>query len=446
MTSCSTSLQDGTAIPSKGGSLTLNEARLEALLQLSRMTQASLQEITDFALEQAVLLTRSRLGYLAFVNREETVLTMHSWSRCAMRECQIAEKPIVYRLETTGLWGEALRQRRPIITNDYVAASPWKQGLPPGHVPLERHMNVPIFDAGRIVALAGVGNKDGDYDESDVRQLTLLIDGMWKIVERQRAERELDAHREHLERLVEERTAELNREVEERKKAYETVRSEREYLKHLLSLQDRERQLIGYEIHDGLTQMLIGTLMHLDSVVVNGRDESPENAQRYQHTRMLLSQSIQEARRLISGFRSEIIEQFGLVAAIEDLIDRQRAADAAVEIDFVHWLATERFPAPLENNLFRLIQEALANAARHSRSDRVRIELLQDRDRVRLSVQDWGIGFDPSAPQGGRFGLESIRQRARLFGGQATIHSLPGKGTTVTVELSVASEPCGQPS
>lgn len=445
MTSCSTNLQDSTVPPSREGALTLNEARLEALLKLSQMTQSPLQEITDFALEQAVLLTRSRLGYLAFVNREETVLTMHSWSRCAMRECQIAEKPIVYRLETTGLWGEALRQRRPIITNDYRAASPWKQGLPPGHVPLERHMNVPIFDAGRVAAVAGVGNKDGDYDESDVRQLTLLIDGMWKIVERQRAKRELDAYREHLERLVEERTAELNCEIEERKKAYETVRSEREYLKHLLSLQDRERQLIGYEIHDGLTQMLIGTLMHLDSVAANGHDEELENAQRYRHARTLLCQAIQEARRLISGFRSEIIEQFGVAAAIEDLIDRQRATGAAPEIEFVHWLASERFTTPLENNLFRLVQEALTNAVRHSHSDRVRIELMQDRDRVRLSVQDWGIGFDPSAPQEGRYGLESIRQRAHLFGGRITVHSQPGQGTTVVVELPVASEPCGPP-
>jgi signal transduction histidine kinase len=424
--------------PPGGGATSLNEARLEALLALSQMAEASLQEITDFALEQAVLLTRSQLGYLAFVNREQTVLTMHSWSRCAMVECRIADKPIVYPLETTGLWGEALRQRRPIITNDYAGDDRWKRGLPPGHVALRRHMNVPIFDAGRVVAVAGVGNKEGEYDESDVRQLTLLIDGMWKIVERQRTDAELEAHREHLERLVEERTAELNREVDERKKAYETVRSEREYLKHLISLQDRERQLIGFEIHDGLTQMLIGTLMHLESVGGSDPRGGAVDQQRLDHARELLRHALDEARRLISGFRSELVEQFGLVTAIEDLIDRQRTANDGVRVEFVHWLAEVRFPTPLENNLFRLAQEALTNACRHSGSQRVRIELVQDHDRLRLSVQDWGTGFDATASRDGRFGLESIRQRARLFGGQASIASVPGEGTTVTAELPIS--------
>ncbi len=86
----------------------LNEARLEAVLQLSHMTEASLKEITDFALEQAVALTRSKIGYLAFMNEDETVLTMHSWSKDAMAECAISDKPLVYPLETTGLWGRPL--------------------------------------------------------------------------------------------------------------------------------------------------------------------------------------------------------------------------------------------------------------------------------------------------------------------------------------------------
>ena len=77
-----------------------------------------MQEITDFALEEAVRLTQSTIGYLAFLNDDESVLTMHSWSKAAMAECAIIDKPIVYPVSTTGLWGEAVRQRRPVITND----------------------------------------------------------------------------------------------------------------------------------------------------------------------------------------------------------------------------------------------------------------------------------------------------------------------------------------
>jgi two-component system, OmpR family, phosphate regulon sensor histidine kinase PhoR len=171
--------------------LRLNADRIQTLLTLNQMTDASLKEITDFAMEAAVRLTSSTLGYVAFVNEREDVLTMHSWSRAAMAECQIAQKPLVYPLETTGLWGEALRQRKPIVTNDYAADSPLKRGYPEGHVKIARHMNVPIFSGGKAVIVAGVGNKEREYDQTDVLQLTLLMDGLWRLVERKRAEEDL---------------------------------------------------------------------------------------------------------------------------------------------------------------------------------------------------------------------------------------------------------------
>ncbi|OEU74360.1 MAG: hypothetical protein BA864_04950 [Desulfuromonadales bacterium C00003093] len=170
--------------------LRVNENRLEALLELNQMTEASLHEITDFALESGVKLTNSRIGYLAFMNEDETVLTMHSWSKEAMAQCKTIDKPISYPVETTGLWGEAVRQRKPIITNDYSTPNPFYKGYPEGHVKINRHMNLPVFDGKRIVAVAGVGNKSEEYDEADVRQLTLLMQGMWRLIQRKRTEEE----------------------------------------------------------------------------------------------------------------------------------------------------------------------------------------------------------------------------------------------------------------
>ncbi len=103
-------LQDFTDRNLAEEALRLDESRLEALLEFSQMSGASLNEITDFALEQAVMLTKSKIGYLAFVNENETVLTMHSWSKSAIKNCQIIDKPIVYPLDKTGLWGEPVRQ------------------------------------------------------------------------------------------------------------------------------------------------------------------------------------------------------------------------------------------------------------------------------------------------------------------------------------------------
>jgi PAS domain S-box-containing protein len=168
----------------------LDEARLEALLRLHRMTEASLQEIASHAMEEAVRLTQSEIGYIAFMNPEETVLTMHAWSKGAMAQCRIAEKPIAYPVDTTGLWGEAVRRRQPVITNDFALPDPAKRGLPEGHVEIRRHMNVPIFEGDRIVIVAGVGNKGEPYDEADLRQLRLLMSGMWAVSQRKLAEQE----------------------------------------------------------------------------------------------------------------------------------------------------------------------------------------------------------------------------------------------------------------
>jgi PAS domain S-box-containing protein len=171
--------------------LRLDDQRMEALLHLNQMTHASLQEITSFAMEEAVRLTQSRIGYLAFANEDESVLTMYAWSRSAMAECAMEYKPIVYPVADTGLWGEAVRQRKAIITNDYQAPSSLKKGFPKGHVRLERHLGVPIFDGERIVIVAGVGDKGSDYNQRDIKQLDLLMSGMWRIVQRKQAEEAL---------------------------------------------------------------------------------------------------------------------------------------------------------------------------------------------------------------------------------------------------------------
>jgi PAS domain S-box-containing protein len=181
----------------------LNAERMETMLRLNQMGDAPLEEMMTYACEAAVRLTRSKLGYFAFMNEDETVLTMQYWSSKAMAECRVPAPPKIYPVETTGLWGEAVRQRRPIITNDYAAPSPWKKCLPEGHVRLTRHMNLPVIAGGKIVLVAGVANKEEEYTEIDVQQLTLLMQGMWLLIESKRAEEALHKSEEKYRTLFE---------------------------------------------------------------------------------------------------------------------------------------------------------------------------------------------------------------------------------------------------
>ena len=188
--------------------LRLDEIRFEALYTLSRMIDDPESAILDYALEAGVRITESSIGYIYLLNEDETELTLHAWSKNVMPSCNVTSYPDVYKVEDTGLWGDAVRRREPVITNDY-EHDPGKRGTPEGHIPILRHMNVPLTDGERIVLLAGVGNKGSDYTDEDVRQFTLLMEGMWNLIRRKQANEALLRAHDELEARVAERTAAL---------------------------------------------------------------------------------------------------------------------------------------------------------------------------------------------------------------------------------------------
>ncbi len=179
-------------------SLRLNESRLEALWRLTRMTQATLQEIADYTLEAGVSLTRSRLGFLGFISEDESEMTVQAWSREVMEACRVPNAPRVFPLAEAGLWGEAVRRRQSLIINNYEAYRDGKKGLPLGHAKIQRLLLIPVQDDHRVVALVAVANKGQPYDEADERQLTLLLNGMWTLLKRQRREAALSAEIERM--------------------------------------------------------------------------------------------------------------------------------------------------------------------------------------------------------------------------------------------------------
>lgn len=169
----------------------LNESRLESLLRITRFETHDVQKLLDFALKEAIALTDSKIGYIYYYSEERREFVLNTWSDKVMEACTVAEKQTVYQLDNTGIWGEAVRQRKPIMINDFQEANPLKKGYPEGHVDLCRFLTVPVIIESHIVAVVGVANKGTDYTDSDVRQLTLMMETVWHISEKVRTEAEL---------------------------------------------------------------------------------------------------------------------------------------------------------------------------------------------------------------------------------------------------------------
>lgn len=170
-----------------------NEERLEALLKLSKLSHLDEENITQYALEEAVRLTDSRIGYLHFVQEEhsnalesDVNLNLFTWTDSVRNICR-AEKVAHYPLSHAGIWADCVRKRAPVVHNDYDSELD-KKGLPEGHVKLVRHMCVPVFDGDSIVAVAGVGNKESKYTQTDVYQLSVFMNSMWEILKIKRTE------------------------------------------------------------------------------------------------------------------------------------------------------------------------------------------------------------------------------------------------------------------
>jgi len=224
------------------------------------------------------------------------------------------------------------------------------------------------------------------------------------------------------------------RDITERKQAEESLRSEQRALRRLLKAHDQERKLIAYEIHDGVAQLLSAAVMHCQITMRLAADASEDVTQSCHKVLELLRQSLAETRRLISGVRPPILDEFGLVTAVQNLIDETQQQGGPV-IEFRNQVKFDRLEPVLENAAYRIIQEGLNNARRHSRSERLLIELTEAEQSFHIRVQDWGVGFSPDAVDPQRYGLAGMRERIRLLGGTINIISSPGHGTSVLVDL-----------
>ncbi|MHB8649942.1 MAG: sensor histidine kinase [Gaiellaceae bacterium] len=206
----------------------------------------------------------------------------------------------------------------------------------------------------------------------------------------------------------------------------------RDALRRIVDAQELERRRLARELHDETGQALSSILLGLKAL-----DESVESdgARRaVAGVRELVVGTLRDVRRLAVELRPKVLDDFGLVPALERLAETF-GAQTGIVVRFEHGLAGERLPPEVETALYRIVQESLTNVVKHARARTVSIVLVRKPGAVAAVVEDDGEGFDPAGVRRGGIGLEGMRERVGLLDGRLQVESTPGAGTTLVAEV-----------
>ncbi|MEJ2100595.1 MAG: response regulator [Desulfobacterales bacterium] len=330
---------------------------------------------------------------------------------------------------------------------------------------MKRKKNLPPF-----VMLTGAGSEKlvvqalqtGMYDyvvkDAQMGYLNLLPVVLYTVLQRygdDRARREakivLRKAKDELEHKVRERTAELamtiqalENEIEERRGTETALRRSQEQLRKLsrtiLDSQENERKLIAQEIHDSISGSLAAIKFALEEKLdTMGQNPVPQVIS-LEKIISQVDETIKESRRISVHLRPSLLDDLGLLSTISWYCREFEQMHPALQIEQQVDVAEDEIPEMLKVVIYRVLQEAMNNAAKHSDATRISLKLDKQNNRIEFSVEDDGCGFDPEekllqSTVFTGFGLASMRDRTILCGGRFEIVSEKGKGTGVQVSL-----------
>ena len=391
--------------------------QLESLWKLSGKIDAGLEELYDSILSELMSMTQSRYAFFGFMDPDETVLTIHSWSEDAKKDCRIQSQSIEFLVADGGIWAEAVRRREVVIVNEGLSNQPGSKGVPEGHVALERLLVVPLVIRGRTVMVAAVANKQEEYTREDANQVGAFLTGVLAIIEKAKAEDALKKSSEQLQRLS----------------------------SQLLTAQEDERMRISRELHDELGQALTLIKLRIGMVETNLHPDQFQIREHCENASSSIDQMIETIRRISRDLSPPAIESLGITAALRRLVaDTQKASGMNVslvleDIDCLFSLRSRIL-------LYRIFQESLTNIMRHSDATEVTISAQRQDGRVFFEVRDNGKGMDlqkvaerESAGESG-LGLATLRERVRTLGSSLEIWSQSGRGTRLGFSVPVEEE------
>jgi PAS domain S-box-containing protein len=204
----------------------------------------------------------------------------------------------------------------------------------------------------------------------------------------------------------------------------------------LVAVQEAERRRMGLELHDEVGQILTGLKLRLSEF---DRVSPEEQLQRLQEVNQLLDEATVRVRELSQSLRPSVLDDLGLLPALASHFTRY-TRDTGVRVEFEHeGIDRRRFAPDAETAAYRIVQEALTNAARHAQVRSVRVRAWADVDHLGVQIEDEGPGFDAEAAlaRGRTRGLAGMRERAALLNGSLTVDAQPGRGCRITAEFPI---------
>jgi len=233
----------------------------------------------------------------------------------------------------------------------------------------------------------------------------------------------------------------IARDITERKQAEEKLRRTskllRELATHLQSIREEERTMIAQEIHDELGQVLTALKIQISLLANKLNDDQKPLKQKINSLLNMIDASVESVQKISAKLRPGILDELGLIAAIEWQTEEFEKM-TNVKCSLV--LPKEELVLEKDKStaIFRILQEALTNIARHSQATKVLISLLNHKSNVSLEIQDNGKGITPDQIKDFKsLGIHGMEERAMVFGGEVYIEGITGKGTTVKVEIPI---------
>ncbi len=412
------------------------DERLQALYHLAVELSAlrSLDSVLNTALQHCLDLTDSQFGFVGL-----TTTAGQAMDVVAIQGFHAAEQFYDhFRLIPLhpNIFARVVLEDRAIRT-DNAETDPHRVGQPKGHPPVGAFLGVPLRLRDSTIGMIGVANRPEPYHDAHEQLLMTYAGQVAVVIRNTQLYEQLSAVNEELEQKVADRT----RQLEEAKEALAQKATQlQELLTETVDVQERERQRIAQDMHDGTSQLLIGSMLELKSArqqIQGGKLDLAETS--LQTVQDILHRVEAEIKRVIHDLRPPTLDALGLAPALRrhaERFERYTGIPCTVQI----FGQPVRLSAQVEISVYRLMQEALQNISSHAQAGCADVIIAFAPRTLKLTVFDDGQGFDLLVVQQnkkGSLGLLGMRERAESLGGRLTVQTEPGQGTRVELLVPV---------